>query len=78
MWLDHLSLVLDIFIKSSDELKEHNKLAAAADPALKATLEKIPEESALAINEDEDEELAPLGVSRSVSLPLSSQQKATP
>lgn len=51
MWLEHLSLILELFIRSSDELKEHNKvLASAVSKAAGGNagdggdLEKIPEE----------------------------------
>lgn len=46
MWLDHLSLILDLYIKSNDEIKEQTKTAVTASEAKdgKQALEKIPEE----------------------------------
>lgn len=50
VWLDHLALILDFFIKSNDELKELTKgsvdgkdTSVNAD-GTKKPLEKIPEE----------------------------------
>jgi len=50
-WLDHLSLMLELFIKSSDELKEHTKVLSESSAGLagqgenkEKPLEKIPEE----------------------------------
>ena len=46
-WLDHLSFMLELFIKTSVELKEHSKtMGEGPDKAGEkdAKLEKIPEE----------------------------------
>ena len=56
IWLEHLSLILEIFIKTSDELKDTQKEASADGINGDGALEKIPEED----NENEDEELLPL------------------
>jgi len=51
VWLDHLSLILEQYIKSNDEIKEQAKSSSSAvEPAKDAkngkqiSLEKIPEE----------------------------------
>ena len=65
---------MELFIKSTDELKEHSKNLIALETGgsidtSKETLEKIPEE-AMDTTYDNDEDLAPLAVARSVSMPL--------
>lgn len=68
IWLEHLSLILEFFIKCNDELKEKTGGDSAA-------LEKIPEE--VPSLDDDEEELAPLTPSRSVSLPLTARGPAS-
>lgn len=78
VWLDHLSLILELYIKSNDEIKEQTKTAVAPSEAkdCKQALEKIPEETQLDGGIDNDEDLAPLTMSRSISVPVTPQQKA--
>jgi hypothetical protein len=62
---------LDIFIKQSDELKEHLKNTENEQKdGAKEKLEKIPEELLFDGVIDNDEDLVPLAISRSVSLPI--------
>ena len=68
VWLEHLSLIQELFIKSNDELKEK----ADQDSS---TLEKIPEE--MPSLDDIEEDLTPLTPSRSVSLPLNARGPAS-
>ena len=52
MWLDHLSLILELFIKTTEELKDLTK-STGADHLLNGGLEKIQEEANEGENEDE-------------------------
>lgn len=72
IWLDHLSLILELFIKSTDELKEQTKTLQEKESGEKGQLEKIPEEA----YDDNDDGLAPLAMARSISMPLTSGQKS--
>mmetsp|Transcript_9033 Transcript_9033/g.8474 ORF Transcript_9033/g.8474 Transcript_9033/m.8474 type:complete len:168 (-) Transcript_9033:1050-1553(-) len=59
VWLEHLSLLLDLFIKINDELRETK---------MNQVPEKIQE---VAFEVDAEEELAPPNMARSISQPLS-------
>jgi hypothetical protein len=66
VWLDHLALTLDLFIKCSDDLKEMSK-------------EGAPAQDKDGANAEAEEDLLPLAVSRSISLPVTpGQVKAKP
>jgi hypothetical protein len=68
VWLEHLSLILELFIKTTDELKDSTK-SSGADNGIKGALglENIIEET----NENEnDEDLIPLSMARSISVPV--------
>ena len=68
--------MLELFIKSSDELKEHAKSAEAASASSdkeKVPLEKIPEEHQQ-VESVNDEDLAPMAMSRSISLPTTTKK----
>ena len=78
VWLDHLSLSLELYIRANDEAKEQSKSSTneTSDPsknkAAGGVLEKIPEEGIIAadgIDNDEDD-LVPLLMSRSISMPV--------
>ena len=80
--MDHLSLVLEQYIKSNDEIKEQAKSSGVA-PANEAkngkqtSLEKIPEEPQVIDGGiDNDEDLVPLTMARSISVPVTPGQRA--
>ena len=83
VWLDHLSFIFELFIKSNDELKQQNKdCTNQADSAAnvkndKNVLEKIPEEGQLDGGIDNDDDLVPLPMSRSISMPTTPAQKVS-
>lgn len=70
--------MLELFIKSSDELKEHVKSlgeggASSGESKEKgAALEKIPEEQQPL--DDNEEDLVPMAMSRSISLPTATKK----
>ena len=66
IWLEQLTFTMELYIKTSDEIKEQGKTMAQI---AEGVLEKIPEEEIIADGEI-DGELAPLAVSRSISLPM--------
>jgi hypothetical protein len=74
---------LELFIKSNDELKQQNKDSTnQADSAAnvkndKNVLEKIPEEGQLDGGIDNDDDLVPLPMSRSISMPTTPAQKVS-
>jgi hypothetical protein len=73
-------MILELFIKSTDELKQHNKSLEAKQS--EGGLDKIPEEQQQQQHLDQghdkdEEELAPMSMSRSISLPLTPGQKTT-
>jgi hypothetical protein len=84
VWLDHLSLILEQYIKSNDEIKEQAKSSSSAvEPAKDAkngkqtSLEKIPEEPQIIDGGiDNDEDLVPLTMARSISVPVTPGQRA--
>jgi FtsZ-interacting cell division protein ZipA len=72
--------VLELFIKSSDELKETIKSAEGASASSekeKAPLEKIPEEQQQ-VESGNDEDLAPMAMSRSISMPTTTKKPVIP
>lgn len=72
--------MLELFIKSSDELKEHTKGAEGASAPSdkeKVPLEKIPEEQQQ-IESCNDEDLAPMAMSRSISMPTTTKKPVIP
>jgi len=77
VWLEHLSFILELFIRSTDKLKEVTK-APVKNPLLGANnqLEKILEEAVDAENErpEQDAELLPLSIGRSISMPVTKGQ----
>jgi hypothetical protein len=83
VWLDHLSLILEQYIKSNDEIKEQAKSSSSAvEPAKDAkngkqtSLEKIPEEPQIIDGGiDNDEDLVPLTMARSISVPVTPGQR---
>ena len=83
VWLDHLSFILELFIKSNDELKQQNKdstnqaISAANLKNDKNVLEKIPEEGQQDGGIDNDDDLVPLPMSRSISMPTTPAQKVS-
>lgn len=77
MWLDHLSLTLDLFIKSTDEIKEHSKWSLLNQEKVGEVSSLLEKQEDILPNDNNEgeEELLPLMVSRSVSLPLTPGQK---
>ena len=73
--------MLELFIKSSDELKEHTKSAegvlASSEKDKAAPLEKIPEEQPH-VESGNDEDLAPMAMSRSISMPTATKKPVFP
>lgn len=72
--------MLELFIKSSDELKETTKSAEGASASCdkeKAPLEKIPEEQQQ-VESGNDEDLAPKAMSRSISMPTTTKKPVIP
>lgn len=72
--------MLELFIKSSDELKETTKSsegASASSDKEKAPLEKIPEEQQQ-VESGNDEDLAPMAMSRSISMPTTTKKPVIP
>ena len=72
--------MLELFIKSSDELKETIKSAEGASASSdkeKAPLEKIPEEQQQ-VESGNDEDLAPMAMSRSISMPTTTKKPVIP
>eukprot|EP00347_Sterkiella_histriomuscorum_P017580 403348792 len=69
VWLNHLQLIVELFIKTTDEIKKDQNLKQNGEKQINGGLEKIPEDQ----NENDDEDLAPLNMARSVSLPLKNQ-----
>jgi hypothetical protein len=74
---------LELFIKSNDELKQQNKdstnqaISAANLKNDKNVLEKIPEEGQQDGGIDNDDDLVPLPMSRSISMPTTPAQKVS-
>ena len=86
VWLDHLSLILEQYIKSNDEIKEQAKSSSGVVPPNEVKngkqtqlLEKIPEEPQIIDGGlDNDEDLVPLPMSRSISVPVNPGQRGVP
>lgn len=83
VWLDHLSLILEQYIKSNDEIKEQAKSSSSgvehakdAKNGKQTSLEKIPEEPQIIDGGiDNDEDLVPLTMARSISVPVTPGQR---
>jgi len=82
VWLDHLSLILEQYIKSNDEIKDQAKSSsgvAEVKNGKQTSLEKIPEEPQMVDGGiDNDEDLVPLTMSRSISVPVTPGQRSVP
>lgn len=72
VWLEHLSFIVELFIKSTDKPKEATKAPGKNLLQANNQLEKIQEEAIDAEIEkaDKDDELPPLNMARSVSMPV--------